>query len=120
MNLRETAAADVKSILEYINGAGTPFILIDRDKTEYPMTGSYGDIGYLLNPATGEAIQGRTIQAAFCMASLEAYTSNEPDRGWNFKIFDLSGKETKLFVIKYEPDRTIGIGRITLAVNLNE
>jgi hypothetical protein len=120
MNIRETAAADAKSILEDMNGAGTSFILIDREKTEYPMTGSYGDIGYLLNPATGEAIQGRTIQAAYCMASLEVYTSNEPERGWHFKVIDLSGKEIKLFIIKYEPDRTIGIGRITLAVNLNE
>jgi hypothetical protein len=120
LTLRERAAADAKKILENINGAGTPFIFITKERVEFPVVGSFGDIGYLLNPATGEAIQGRTIQAAYSMESLRSQTPLEPERGWRFKVLGLSGALTELFVTMYEPDRTIGIGRVTLAVVLNE
>jgi hypothetical protein len=120
MNVRERAARDAKKILENTNGAGTPFILVSKERVEFPVAGSFGDIGYLLNPATGEAIQGRTIQAAYSMESLRAQTPMEPERGWRFKVTGLSGALTELFVTMYEPDRTIGIGRITLAVVLDE
>jgi hypothetical protein len=120
MNIRERAAADSKKILENMNGAGTPFVLVTKERQEFPIVGSFGDIGYLLNPATGEAIQGRTIQAAYSMESLRAQTPLEPERGWRFNVLGLSGELTELFVTMYEPDRTIGIGRITLAAVLNE
>jgi hypothetical protein len=118
MNLRERAANDAKNILGNASGAGTEFILIFNN-VEYPVTGSYGDIGYLLNLATGEAVEGRTIEAAFSLLSLAEKTNEEPKKGWGFKCFDLTGREIKLFVVRYEPDRTIGIGRIKLAVNLD-
>lgn len=118
MNVRELAAADAQSILNDINGAGSPFFLKPPNKPEIPLIGSYGDIGYLLNTTTGEAIEGRTIEASFSLASLFAANPAEPKKGWGFRCFSLTGKETKLFVSKYEPDRTIGIGRIKLAVNL--
>lgn len=118
MNLRERAALDAKHILGDIDGAGTEFILISKEKIEYPVAGSYGDIGYLLNLATGEAIEGRTIEAAFSLASLAERTESEPQRGWGFRCIDLSGKAVNLFVTRYEPDKTIGVGRIKLAVNL--
>jgi hypothetical protein len=114
MNLRERAAADAKSILD---GAGTEFFLKHKN-IEYPVSGVYGDIGYLLNMATGEAIEGRTIEASFSLLSLAEKTSEEPERGWGFRCIDLTGKEIKLFVIKYEPDKTIGVGRIKLGLNL--
>ena len=118
MNLSERAARDSKKILENINGAGTSFFLIPKDGKPIPVTGSYGDIGYLLNPATGEAVEGRTIQAAFSMESLRLQTEREPERGWRFLGRDLSGKEQNLFVTMYEPDRTMGIARIRLAIDL--
>jgi hypothetical protein len=118
MNLRDRAADDSKEILGDISGAGTSFILYSRDGEQYPVVGSYGDIGYLLNPATGEAIQGRTIEAAYSMETLRLQTEREPEKGWRFSCFDLTGKETNLFIVRYEPDRTIGIARIKLAVNL--
>jgi hypothetical protein len=120
MNIRERAAADSKKIMEKANGAGTPFILVIKERVEFTVTGIFGDIGYLLNPATGEAVQGRTVQAAYSMESLREQTPLEPERGWRFKVLGLSGVLTELFVTRYEPDRTIGIGRITLAVVLDE
>ena len=117
MNLRDRATKDAGKILADLAGAATEFTLISNGN-EYPLSGVYGDIGYLLNVATGEAVEGRTIEAAFSLASLAEKTKEEPRRGWGFKCVDLSGKEIKLFVVRYEPDRTIGVGRIKLAVNL--
>ncbi|MCL2138687.1 MAG: hypothetical protein FWH41_04055 [Treponema sp.] len=120
MNLRDRAARDAKDILDDLGGAGTEFVLTEKN-AEYRLKGSYGDIGYLLNMATGEAVEGRTIEAAFSLLSLAEKTNREPQRGWGFRCKDLvSGKEIKLFVVKYEPDKTMGIGRIKLAVNLDE
>jgi len=117
LNLRERAAADAKKILGNLNGAGTEFTLTENG-FEYPLIGSVGDIGYLLNLATGEAVEGRTIEAAFSLLALAEKTNKKPKRGWGFKCMDLTGKEIKLFVLRFEPDNTIGVGRIKLAVNL--
>jgi len=40
-----------------------------------------------------------------------------PDRGWKVKATGLDGVEYTLYVINYEPDRTLGIGRIKLGTN---
>jgi hypothetical protein len=118
MNLRDRAAEDAKAILGDLDGAGTEFVLSDKEN-KYPIVGVYGDIGYLLNLSTGEVIEGRTIEAAYSLSTLAEKTAAEPERGWGFECADLTGKKIKLYVVKYEPDRTIGIGRIKLAVNLN-
>jgi len=118
MSLREQVAGDFKDILEdKENGLGTEFILISKDKTEYPVVGSYGDIGYLLNAETGVATQGRTIQAAYAIDSLRLLTPEVPERGWRFKTMDLTGKEINLVVTMYEPDSTVGVARLRLALN---
>ena len=118
MNLNDRAALDAKNILSDLNGAGREFTLMINNAC-YVLTGIYGDIGYLLNLTTGEAIEGRTIEVSFSIASLAAQTQDVPERGWGFECKDLSGKKIKLYVVKYEPDRTIGVGRLKLAVNLN-
>jgi hypothetical protein len=120
MNLRELAAADTNTILNDISGAGTPFILFSADGNPFPLVGSYGDIGYLINPSTGMAIQGRTIEAVYSISDLKRQTEIEPGRGWRFVCNDLAGKEINLFVVRYEPDRTMGLARIKLAVDMNE
>lgn len=117
MNLMDRAALDAKNILGDLNGAAREFTLM-TDNARYAITGVYGDIGYLLNLATGEAVEGRTIEAAFSLASLAAQTADEPERGWGFEI-EVSGKKLKLYIVKFEPDKTIGVGRLKLAVNLN-
>jgi hypothetical protein len=119
MTIRERAAADAQNILTDINGAATPFVLIAADDgQEYPISGSYGDIGYLIDPATGTAIQGRTIEAAYSMATLREQTKREPEKGWRFVCNDLEGNRTTLFVVLYVPDRTIGLARLKLAVDM--
>jgi hypothetical protein len=119
MNIRERAAADTQKILTDITGAATPFVLIAADdRQEYPVFGSYGDIGYLIDPKTGTAVQGRTIEAAYSMATLREQTEREPEKGWRFACNDLAGNKTTLFVVLYAPDRTIGLARLKLAVDV--
>jgi hypothetical protein len=119
MNIREQAAADLNSILaDTKDGPASSFVFIASDGAEYPITGIFGDIGFLINPENGAAIQGRTIEAAYTMAALREKTDRVPEKGWRFRAWKLDGAEYELFVVRYEGDHTIGIGRVKLAVNL--
>ena len=116
MGLRELAESDLGETLEDKNGAGSPFNLIDTKGAVFPLTGTVGDIGFLLDNETGLPVQGRTITATFRISTLAAKTSDIPGAGWRVVTKDLTGKENSFFVINYEPDHTIGIGRIRLGV----
>ena len=118
MTLREQAAADARLILEdKDSGLGTDFILTFK-KQDFHITGSYGDISYLFDPDTGQAIQGRTIAVVYSIASLREKTADEPEKGWGFRAADLQGREVRLFVTAYQPDYTIGVARLQLGVKL--
>jgi hypothetical protein len=118
MGIREEAAADLSFILSDVDGPASSFVLIAPDGPEYPVAGIIGDIGFLLDQNTGVAIQGRTIEASYATRGLREQTEREPERGWRCKSWDLTGEEYTLFVTRYEPDRTVGVARIKLAVNL--
>ena len=74
----------------------------------------------MLDIETGLPVQGRTITAAYRIKSLAEKTSGVPGKGWRVKTQGLDGKEYTLFVVGYEPDRTIGIGRLKLAADYGE
>jgi hypothetical protein len=115
MGIREQAQADMGRILGDPEGPGTPFELIDTDGLVYPVAGTYGDIGLLIDPATGTAVQGQTITAAYPMALLAEHTDNKPEKGWKVKVTDLKGGEHLLRII--DPpihDFTVGITRLQL------
>ena len=44
----------------------------------------------------------------------------KPARGWRIVYVDMSGHEWILFVARFEPDRTLGVGRLICALNLEE
>jgi hypothetical protein len=118
MGIREEAASDLSEILESTDpaAAGTPYVFIDRENNEYPVMGAFGDIGYLLNPENGTPVQGRTITASYRMGLLRQATDKVPEPGWKVKINDMNGIEQIFHVSRYEPDRTLGIGRVKLSV----
>jgi hypothetical protein len=118
MGIREEVASDLSEILESEDpaAAGTPYIFIDRENNEYPVMGAFGDIGYLLNPENGIPVQGRTITASYRLGLLRGLTEKVPETGWKVKIHDLNGIEQVFYVSRYEPDRTLGIGRVKLSV----
>lgn len=117
MSLRELAEKDLALTLEDSSLSGSRFVLIDKSKNRFEMLGQVGDIGYLMN-TEGVPIEGRTISIAYRMSSLERLTAKVPQRAWRVELVDLAGAKHKLFVVRYEPDRTLGVARLILGVNL--
>jgi hypothetical protein len=118
MGIRDEVASDLSEILESSDpaAAGTPYVFVDRENNEYPVMGAFGDIGYLLSPENGIPVQGRTITASYRMGLLRELTEKVPEQGWKVKICDSNGIEQVFHVSRYEPDRTLGIGRVKLMV----
>lgn len=120
MNLRQLAEQDLAvTLTDKDNGAAVDFTLLKPTGTGYSLSGSVGDIGYLVD-TEGNPIAGRTVTACYrlsdCITSAGEYV--EPGRGWKVIYTDLSGHEWILYVIRFEPDRTIGIGRLILSLEL--
>ncbi|MDR1587502.1 MAG: hypothetical protein LBS57_08615 [Treponema sp.] len=120
MGLRGLAESDLAETLEDAAGAGSPFVLIDPQGREFELTGTFWDIGYLLDMETGLPVQGRAIAATYRIKSLADKTAAFPGKGWRIRTRDLNGADYTLFVVGYEPDRTIGIGRLKLAASYGE
>jgi hypothetical protein len=112
MNLHSIAESDLKYILEDADGAGTPYTLIDPDGGEYPVIGTYKDIGYLLDEESSIPIQGRAITVTYRMSTLAGQTQKKPERGWRVRIADLDGIDHSFCLVRYKPDRTLGIVRL--------
>ena len=118
MRIRELAQADLSDILGNPDGPGTPFYLITPEGNEYSVCGTYGDISLLIDPATGSAVQGRTITATYPMALLKKQTEQVTEKKWKVRVKDLAGKEHVLFVTDPpDHDYTIGLTRLRLGAN---
>jgi hypothetical protein len=118
-NVRALAEADLALTLEDPNGAGTPYTLI-ASGVEYPVVGTYDDIGFLIDPVSGEAIQARTITATCRLSTIMTLAGKAPGRGWKARVSGLHGGTHTLYVQRNEIDRTIGICRLTLGIKLEE
>jgi hypothetical protein len=119
-NLRSLAEADLKHIIENPAALGTPYVLIDEAAREYPVVGTFSDIGALTDPVTGEIIQGRTIEATCRVKTVLSAAGKPPAWGWKARVRGLDGKELFLFIRRNEPDNTIGVYRLTLGLKLKE
>lgn len=120
MNLRQLAEQDLKvTLTDKDNGGAVSFTLLKPTGTGYTLSGFVGDIGYLVD-TEGNPIAGRTVTACYrlsdCLTSAGEYV--KPGRGWRVIYTDLSGHEWILYIIRFEPDRTIGIGRLILSLEL--
>lgn len=119
MGLRQIAEADLAVTLEDTQqGGAMPFVLKTPDESQvFPLNGLIGDIGFLLD-TEGVPVQGRTINAHFRLSSLRVLTNKMPAKGWKVACTDLAGDNWNLFVVRIEPDRTIGICRMVLGLKL--
>lgn len=122
MNLRALAEQDLAvTLTDKDNGGAVSFTLLKPSGTGITLNGNLGDIGYLLD-TEGNPIAGRTVTAAYrmsdCLSDGGEYI--EPGRGWKVIYTDMSGHEWILCVIRFEPDRTIGIGRLILSLTGEE
>jgi len=113
-NLRAISERYMEKTLENPKRFGTPYTLIDPQDTRYNVTGTVGDISVLLEPATGETINGRTITTTCLMKRLPV----PPRRGWRAQLPELSGKIQELFVQGVLPDHTAGLYYCTMGLDL--
>ena len=112
-NLRALANKYLEKTLENPNRAGTPFTIIDPQGTRHDVTGTVGDISLLVDAATGEAMQGRTIIATCIVKRLPA----PPRRGWQAEVPSLAGEIQKLYIQEVQPDFTIGLYYFSLGLD---
>jgi hypothetical protein len=118
MNLRTLAEADLVETLEDVDfGGASAYTLIDPKGNQYPIKGTMGDIGYLLD-GEGNPVQGRKIVGALRISSLAIQTTSIPTKGWKATYTDRQGKTWTLYVVRYEPDRTLGVGRAVYSLDL--
>lgn len=119
MNLRQLAEQDLAvTLTDKDNGGAVSFTISKPSGTGYTVNGFVGDIGYLLD-TEGNPIAGRTVTAIFRMSDLMANKEYmQPGRGWKVIYTDMSGHEWILYVARFEPDRTLGVGRLILSLNL--
>ena len=121
MNLYTLAEKDLAFTLEDSQtGGGREMILVDTGGNKTVLTGTIGDIGYLLD-TEGLPVEGRTITACFIMSSLKAASGDKyitPEAGWQVCYTDMAGQAWTLFVTRAEPDRTLGICRLILSLRL--
>lgn len=121
MNLRQMAERDLQITLEdAVNGSAVSVKFIEPTGTQHQVNANIGDIGYLID-TDGNAIAGRCVTAAWRLSSLVNSNGQqmEPGRGWKVSYSDLAGREWTLFVTRFEPDRTIGVGRVFLSLDLS-
>ena len=119
MGLRELALADTAVTLESADGGTATFTLSDNKGNSFSLTGIVGDIGFLID-TEGNAVAGRTVWASFRSDRVKiGGLVREPERGWSFSYADMSGKVWNLFVLYSEPDRTLGITKIYLVLDLS-
>jgi hypothetical protein len=110
----------MKELIEDADGGvGTAYTLIN-EKGKYPVVGTFGDIASLVDPMTGVPIQGRTIEATVTMQTITAAAGEIPARGWRVCIKGIDGQDLFLYVQRNEPDRTIGLCRLTLGIHLED
>ncbi len=120
MNLRALAERDLAKTLEDSeNGGACEMLFVDpAEENEYTVRGRVGDIGFMFD-TDGNPIAGRCVCATWRLKSMmtaEKYV--EPGRGWALQYTDLSARVWRLYVTRFEPDRTLGIGRVFLSLDL--
>lgn len=120
MGLRELARRDASYAIEGAQAGNTVFTLADLAGHSWEITGFVGDIGYSVD-TEGNRIAGRTVCASFLAHRVkingEVVT---PCQNWRVAYTDLEGKTQNARVAFAEPDRTVGIMRLYLTLDMDE
>ena len=116
-NVRDLATADARAIIQ--NDAGLPIVLINENG-EFSISGTYSDIGSLVDPVTGEPVQGRAIETTISALDAKEKMGKIPARGNKARIKTKDDKDLLLFIQRVEYDRTIELCRITLGLQLSD
>ncbi|MCL2410066.1 MAG: hypothetical protein FWC97_00340 [Treponema sp.] len=116
-NLRAISNKYLEKTLENPLTAGTSFTIIDPQENRFNVIGTVGDISLLVDPITGEAMQGRTIVVTCLIKRLP----KPPRRGWKVELPNLNtARLKKLYVQEVQPDRTIGLYYLSLSATVKK
>lgn len=79
MGLLETAAADLAEILsDDVGGFAVPIKVVNPDNRKATIKGFATDIGFTINPDTGQPVAGQKISIALPLRALNAAGLGEP------------------------------------------
>ena len=119
MGLRELARRDALKTIEGKQAGNTVFTIDDLSGHSWEITGFVGDIGYSFD-TDGNKIAGRTVCASFLQSRVKINGKIvTPAPGWKLTYKDLDGNEQKSRITFAEPDRTIGIVRVVVNLDLS-
>lgn len=120
MGLRELARRDAFHTIEGAQAGNTVFSLSDLCGHSWQITGFIGDIGYSID-TEGNRIAGRTVFASFLSNRVQIDGQVvTPQPNWSVSYTDLEGNIQKGRVSFCEPDRTIGITKLYLVLDMDE
>lgn len=117
MGLRELAAADHRAIVEdRTGGFGWPVSVTDPNGVTAALVGLETDIGYFIDPDTGQGVSGRKSAIRLTLAALSEAGLGIPrgiadgtSRPWLVSFVDIvSGATLTWKVARSMPDRAIG------------
>lgn len=116
MNLVEQAEADLSFTMEDVDsGFGVALQFRDTNKDFQIVNCQSTDIGYLIDPNSGQAVIGRTVEVNGRISSFDALNIPVPKRNDSgIKYFTTDGTEFKLKVNENFIDRKMGIYKLTL------
>lgn len=120
MSVLRLARRDALRLLEGAQAGSTDFVLSDKAGNSWELTGFIGDIGYSFD-TDGNKIAGRTVCASFIASRVKIDEKTvTPCAGWRVVWRDADGKKNSGVVTFSEPDRTIGIVRVFLNLDMRQ
>lgn len=119
MGLRKLAQKDAAHTIEGKQAGNTVFTLSDKARHSWEITGFVGDIGYSVD-TEGNRVAGRTVCASFLASRVKINGKTvTPAPGWKLVYRNLEGETQESNVVFAEPDRTIGVVRVYLSLDMS-
>lgn len=117
MNLRDQAERDLSVTLEdSVMGFGWEMIVTDPDGLFAEICGQSGDVAFLIDPETGQAVSGRVAHVAIRISTLENKGLGIPrgiadknSKPWTVSFPDLACNDQMFKIEEVRPDRTLGL-----------
>lgn len=117
MNLREIAEQDLAITLEDdVMGFGVKILVTDPGGLIAELCGQSGDIAFLIDPETGQAVSGRVAHVSIRISTLADKGLDIPrgiadktSKPWVISFPDLTCKDQVFKVEEARPDRTLGL-----------
>lgn len=122
MNLRLQAEADLAITLEdSASGFGWNVTVRDPSDNQSGLIGQSNDIGFLIDPETGQGSASRQATVVLRLSSLEAAgfgipvgISDSSSKPWTITFDDINGHPFTFKVSESHPDRQLGVVRCLL------